>query len=167
MRLFIAIPFSSSLIDYLRTIQDKLPRTLQKTQHLHLTLKFLGDVEPNKLFIIKERLQTISFSSFTATLTALGAFPSPQKPRVIWVGAEPHEKILALQKLVDETLCDLFAPEQNFQSHITIAHAKEPISLPTIPIEPQPFAVDSIVLIESKLEKGQATYTEKQHIPLT
>lgn len=125
MRLFIAIDFSE-LRDYFAELQKSLPRNtkLSLTRSFHITLKFLGDVQPDKVETIISNLKIIKFQKFSAFLDSIGIFPSENYIRVVWVGVKPEERFLELQKNIDESLKLLFKKEKDFKAHITLARVK-------------------------------------------
>ena len=125
--MFIAMDFNE-LKDYFLELQKQLPRNakLSLTKSFHLTLKFLGEVQPEKVENIIESLKKIKFQHFTFFLNSIGIFPSENYIRVAWIGLQPEDKILGLQKQVDESLKKLFKKEKDFKAHITIARVKYP-----------------------------------------
>jgi len=125
MRLFIAIDFNE-LNDYFIGLQKELPANvkLNLTKTFHLTLKFLGEVQPNNVEGIADILKNIKFENFFVHLDSIGIFPSENCIRTVWVGLKPEDKILELQKNIDIKLKDLFDKEKNFKAHITLARAK-------------------------------------------
>jgi len=127
MRLFIAIDFNE-LKDYLAMLQTNLPKNakLSLTKSFHLTLKFLGEVQPNKTKELINSLKTIKFKPFSVYLDAIGIFPTENYIRVVWVGLNPEDKILELQKQVDYSLKKYFKKEKDFKAHITLARVKNP-----------------------------------------
>ena len=127
MRLFIAIDFNE-LKDYFLELQQKLPKNakLSLVKSFHLTLKFLGEVPPNKAEEAIAILKKIKFEKFDACLNSVGIFPTENYIRVVWVGLRPEEKILGLQKQIDDSLKGLFRKEKDFKAHITLARVKFP-----------------------------------------
>ena len=127
MRLFIAIDFNE-LKDYFLELQKLLPKNakLSLTKSFHLTLKFLGEVQPNNVEKIIENLQNIKFQQFNVFLDSIGIFPTENYIRVVWIGLQPEEKVLGLQKSVDDCLKGLFKKEKDFKAHITLARVKFP-----------------------------------------
>jgi len=82
MRLFIAIELPENVKEYLAEIQEEIRnnvadkiRCINKNQ-IHLTLKFLGEIQPNIVEKIKSNLEKIKFGSFSVVLDNLGVFPS-------------------------------------------------------------------------------------------
>lgn len=125
MRLFIAIDFNE-LKDYFIFLQRFLPKNakLSFAKTFHLTLKFLGEVHPNKIDEIISILKNIKFERFSVNLNSIGVFPAENKVRVVWVGLNPENDIFQLQKQIDEPLIKLFKKEEGFKSHITLARVK-------------------------------------------
>lgn len=127
MRLFIAIDFNE-LKDYFVNLQKQLPKNarLSLVKSFHLTLKFLGDVQPNISEDVIKILKTIKFESFSVHLDSVGIFPSENYIRVVWVGLNPEDKVLELQQKIDDSLKNFFKKEKGFQPHITLARVKYP-----------------------------------------
>lgn len=125
MRLFIAIDFNE-LKDYFAELQKLLPKDvkLSFTKTFHITLKFLGEVQPDKVENIISNLKKIKFQSFSVHLDSIGAFPAENYIRVVWIGIKPEDKIMELQKNIDDSLNGLFKKEKNFKAHITLSRVK-------------------------------------------
>ncbi len=129
MRLFIAIEIPEDIKEYLVKMQQNIDAAKNKIRfvnkdHIHLTLKFLGEVQPNKLDDIKNNLKEIDFKPFSVVLDNIGVFPSESCIRVVWVGLKPEEQVLELQKNIDENLKKLFKKEKGYKPHLTIARVK-------------------------------------------
>ncbi len=127
MRLFIAIDLPEETKKELLRIQEKLPEAKirpVKPEHMHLTLKFLGNISPAKTKIIEQELQKIYLKPFRANLSQTGYF-SEDFIRIVWVGLEPEKEITKLQKDIDESLQQQFPKDKKFTPHITIARVKK------------------------------------------
>ena len=129
MRLFIAIEIPEDIKEYISKIQEEIDTTKNKIRfvnkaQIHLTLKFLGEVQPDKIEHIKEDLKKTKFEKFSAYLDSVGVFPSESYIRVIWIGLKPEEPVLELQKTIDENLKKSFKKEENFRPHLTLARVK-------------------------------------------
>lgn len=127
MRLFIAIDFNE-LRDYFCGLQKQLPSNarLSLVKSFHLTLKFLGDVQPNVADEISSLLKPVKFEPFSVFTDSVDIFPTGNYIRVVWVGLKPEEKIMDLQRNIDISLNKLFKKEKDFQPHITICRVKYP-----------------------------------------
>ncbi|MDP6547339.1 MAG: RNA 2',3'-cyclic phosphodiesterase [Candidatus Woesearchaeota archaeon] len=129
MRLFIAIEIQEDIKEYLIGVQEKISNELAKVRwvnkpQMHLTLKFLGEVQPNTEGNIKEILRTVKFKPFSVNLDSIGVFPNENYIRVVWVGLKPEEKIIELQNDIDESLENLFGKEKDYKPHITLGRVK-------------------------------------------
>jgi len=96
---------------------------------IHLTLKFLGEVDPAMIPRMAEALRIASAParSFELRLRGTGCFPNERNPRVIWCGIEGDREALSnLQHLVEKT-CESFGfpPEERaFKPHLTLGRVK-------------------------------------------
>ena len=123
MRCFVSIDIPKEVQEVIKEIQNLLPVFKGKKtelQNLHLTLKFLGEVDGVILEKVKNRLKKIRFQEFTTELDYLGFFDN-SKYGVVWIFIPNCEK---LQKKVDDVLEGLFLKEKRFMSHLTIARVK-------------------------------------------
>ena len=124
MRLFIAIDCSSEK-EYFRRLQRSLPPGgVRLADDFHITLKFLGEVMPLKAKKVEEMLRSVKFSPFFFSLSSVGFFPDGKNPRVVWVGVEPKQDIVGLQKRIEGSLRSLFEREKRFEPHVTLARIK-------------------------------------------
>lgn len=91
--------------------------------NIHLTIKFLGDIEPSRVDPIANALEQALtlFPRFTINAKGLGVFPDPRRPRVLWVGLEGGQlaKLAAKVEAVLEPL-GFAREERGFQPHLTI-----------------------------------------------
>jgi 2'-5' RNA ligase len=127
-RCFIAIEFSDEVIKEIARIQELLTKTkftgkLTELENLHLTLKFLGEIDDEKIEEVKKKLSGIKFPEMKLKLGKIGTFSVRGKPNIVWIKIEGRE-IYELQKKIDETLSGIFKPEERFMSHLTIARIK-------------------------------------------
>ena len=164
MRLFIAIDIPKDISQELREFQREFKglAKIKMVSTFHLTLKFLGDVEKDKVDEIKRRLKEISFDPFDLVLEDVGVFPDENNMKVIWVGALSKE-VNDLQGNIDEKLSDLFPRDERFHSHLTLGRVKlvkkkeelkEKLKLKYSNI----FKVDNFKLILSYPNKGTYKY---------
>lgn len=100
---------------------------LVEPQNIHVTLKFLGEVGEGKLEEVVEALKAVEFEPFRIALRGLGAFPSPGRPRVVWIGvAEGAEETSSIYLQLEDKLAKLGFPKEGrgFTPHLTIARVK-------------------------------------------
>ena len=128
MRLFIAIDLPERIKHELAVISFGLPQARWvPPEQIHLTLRFIGEVDGALFKDLKSCLESVSGSSFPLTLNGLGCFPPRRDPQVLWVGIEKSVELMALRKNVDSCLSKLgIAPEQRkFVPHITLARTRK------------------------------------------
>jgi len=126
MRIFIAIPVPDQVKIHLSGIQNNISDAkLTLVKDFHLTLKFLGEISESEVERIKTALDTIHCKPFDIELSSIGFFPSENYIRVVWVGLEPHERVIELQRQIDTILAGLgYKREKRFHPHITLARVK-------------------------------------------
>ena len=95
IRTFIAVELPQEIQDGLQKLQSDLRTSMPdvrwtKHSNIHLTLKFLGDVQVSRIDSISRILGDVAdqFSPFTMSLAGIGAFPNSRKPRIVWAGIE-------------------------------------------------------------------------------
>ncbi|MFQ3573881.1 MAG: RNA 2',3'-cyclic phosphodiesterase [Thermodesulfovibrionales bacterium] len=137
MRTFIAINLSEEIKNTIGGFISKLstlePRErFAKTDTLHVTLKFLGEVHEEKVNGIYLSLCDVlkGFGGFQLSIRGMGVFPSIKSPRVVWIGIDKSREIVQLYNHV-ETVCEGFGfskEKRDFSPHITIVRLKDRIS---------------------------------------
>jgi RNA 2',3'-cyclic 3'-phosphodiesterase len=134
VRTFIAIPLSEQC----RAILEDLQRGLRESgadvrwvsiHSIHLTLKFLGEVDAATIPALAQSLRTISVAEQPLDLSigGIGSFPASRNPRVVWCGIDGDtEKLLRLQKKIEAVCAEMgFPPEErSFQPHLTLGRVK-------------------------------------------
>ena len=129
VRCFIAIDIPKEISAEISKVQKKIKEKKVFTgkfiepENIHLTLKFLGEINKEKREEVKARLQKVRFNKFIMTHNKVGVF-SKKFIRIIWVKAA-GKKVYDLQKKIDDALEDIFPREQRFMGHITIARVKK------------------------------------------
>lgn len=127
-RLFVAIELPDGVKNKILALCEGLPGVRWvKRGALHLTLKFIGNLDEAKLKKVKAALEGVSGKPFSMTVSAVGCFSSRGRARVLWVGVDPSEELITLQKQVDETLAatGITQPEPRpFLPHITLSRLK-------------------------------------------
>ncbi|MGI6712821.1 MAG: RNA 2',3'-cyclic phosphodiesterase [Bacillota bacterium] len=129
MRAFIAITLSQEIISNLKNwieCQDDSPWIKwTRPENLHLTIKFLGDINVNQLNNIKLLLLNICnrHKAFALNIQNIGAFPNYQKPRIIWAGISPTRSLFSLASEISSSIT--IGDSKEFHPHITLARLKE------------------------------------------
>ena len=189
IRTFVAMELSDDLKHALQTIQHRLQdapgaRVARwvAPQNIHLTLKFLGEVESVRVPRLIAALQESSagLAPFTLTARGLGCFPSTRRPNVIWVGlAGDVQHALELAQRI-ESACEKsgFPREARaFSPHLTIGRIKRearPVDRAAIGAAVQDFSTpdlgiivgDAVHLIKSDLRPDGPIYTKLASIHL-
>jgi 2'-5' RNA ligase len=180
-RLFIAVDISDEARDaaahYIKQMSENTGQASvkwERTEKLHLTLKFLGNTDNELESQIVEVVERNAGRTkpFSLAIVGTSAFPSAKSPRVLWLGVSEQTgamKELAVQ--VDRDCARLgFEPEKRpFNPHLTIARIRDPRIAGKLGSEhvnrsfgPVTFTCDELVIYESHLGRGGSTY-EKPH----
>ncbi|HVO36298.1 MAG TPA: RNA 2',3'-cyclic phosphodiesterase [Gemmatimonadales bacterium] len=184
MRLFVAVnlPAAERRVAYeaaapLRAA--RLPVKWVGEDSIHITLRFLGEVDEANVAPIGEALAAAVRPArpFDVSLGGVGAFPSMARPRVVWIGVERHPALELLAHDVEKALMALdFEPElRPFHPHLTLGRAERSA-------RPAAFGrfeqlagtigyqglipVESVDLMQSVLGPQGATYTVLSHAVL-
>lgn len=166
-RLFVAIrpprPIRGLLLDAMGGISGA---RWQGDDQLHLTLRFIGEVDRHLAGDIHAALGGVHHARFQLALNGLGTFDRRRQPAAIWAGVAPHAPLRSLHQKVSQALARVgISPEQRaYLPHITLARVKSvgrPIHLLetagglTSPL----FTVDRFALFESRLTPEGALYS--------
>jgi 2'-5' RNA ligase len=142
LRLFIAVPAPETVRASAAAVAEALRGRGDvrwvTPERLHLTLKFLGTVEPEKVEGIRSSLAKTAngFSSFVIDLTGPGAFPNPRRPQTLWlgVGGEGNASLASLAEAVDAAMSEHGCAREDrpFRGHLTIGRVRSPTGLPAL-----------------------------------
>lgn len=172
MRIFIAIELPTHIKQHLGDIARQLRRSdvtagWVKSDNLHLTLKFLGDVDDYLLPQLAEQVDQLAMlqTTFRADLDGFDFFPSPKRPRVLYAAIQEPLPFRQLARHLDRLLKPLgYAPEQHFTPHITLARIKSSDNLEKLrqqindlPLQ-QPFNVNTVSLFGSTFHADGVRY---------
>ena len=179
MRLFIAMPLGhnveinlGSIIDDLRTYTNAVKWVAP--QNIHLTVRFLGDTEEQRVLKIKQLLDKISSEHpiVKTSIDTLGGFPNLRRPRVLWAGINSNVEILEkLARQVELSVRELHFEKESkgFKPHLTLGRIRKPQDLARLvsrmesfTMDPLPIALDRIVLFKSTLTPEGPIY-ERLH----
>jgi 2'-5' RNA ligase len=178
MRLFVAAEVSPDLRARLIALQERLravPLSLRlvRPTAIHLTLRFIGEVEKDRLETIVTALAapaSAALPRFVLRAAGLGVFPQRGVPRVIWVDLQgDRDAATRLAEAVEAALVDCgHAPETRpFRPHLTVARVRGAKqgdwrgALARVTEDPLgELAVDRYHLYESQLGPGGAVYRQ-------
>jgi len=146
----------------------------QSEDQLHLTLRFIGEVDRHQAGDIHAALGGIHQAPFEIALSGIGAFERRGQAEAVWAGVAPHEPLRTLHKKVDAALLRVgVAPDERaYLPHITLARLKRS-SGPVGNLLEQSggltspfFAVADFALFESTLTPDGAVYALVERYPL-
>ncbi len=179
MRLFVAVDVPDALRDAIESevvepLRDRVPGARwTRPEGRHLTLKFLGNVDDEKVSGVAEvvRAAVAAHAPFDASFSEIGGFPNLRRPRVLWIGiGNGAEEMSSLAGDVESALEPLgFEPEgRPFRGHLTLARFQQPqrIDIPALAVRLDPFTVEEVALFRSQLHPKGARYTVLQQFPL-
>jgi RNA 2',3'-cyclic 3'-phosphodiesterase len=175
MRLFLALAIPTdvrekiaALIRELRGV-DANPKWINP-DNLHATLKFIGEVAPEKAVQIGDALATVQTRQpVVVEFRDIGFFPDARRPKTAWVGIQPPQMLSSLAAEANRVLAPLgiHREEKPFVPHLTIARFKETFLSPALRAEIEDpksrnfgtLTTGEFHLIESKRKSAGAEYT--------
>ena len=200
IRAFLAVELSQALRAELAVVQQELKHRIEpemkrgtriswaRPASIHLTLKFLGDMDEQVIDPLRIALELAIGSQIAVNvpLERLGAFPRPQSPRVLWVGpSENWEKGAEAKRIAEihgaiEQACEGFSflrEARPFSPHLTLARIKVGeqhvgVALAKSGVLDRPFsvgslAIETVVLMKSELNPTGSVYTKLWDVRLT
>ena len=176
IRLFVALKIPSeikrNLLNYCKNLDDqKINLKWETPEKIHLTLKFIGEVEEDILGGIKESLGFISeYHPFNFRITKFDFFYRDNEPKILWAGLETDERIYKLVHDLNQTLNRFSVPVENrkFKPHLTLLRLKRNPGNDFVnkfrkfSLNEMNFISNEVALIKSELIKPGAVYTEIQ-----
>ncbi len=176
MRLFVAISLPDDLRDSLSGLACGLPGARWVApDNLHLTLRFIGEVDGDEAEDIDAALSGIRCQRFPLTLAGVGDFGDDRRLRSVWVGVEANETLERLQSKIEQALQRAGQPpeKRKFKPHVTLARfkshpgdrLKDYFSQQALFRAP-PFEVAEFTLFSSYLSHEGAIYSAEAIYPL-
>lgn len=176
MRVFVAVEIEDEIKERIAALQRALGRVdgvkWVEPKNLHLTLKFLGEIEPGLASRLANSLAgpAAEMPAFRIRLGGTGVFPDARRPRIVWVGLkEGFDELFALAQKVEAAAQELgFAAETRpFKAHLTMGRVRRPAAgkelLPALEgAEAADFGeqkVSGVSIIESNLTPSGPIYT--------
>lgn len=166
-RLFVAIRPPLAVRTRLLGLMSGVPGARwQDDDQLHLTLRFIGEVDRHKANDIADALAAIRFSSFDVTPTGVGSFRRSTHVDTLWAGVQPRDPLAHLHAKVDRACirAGATADDRTYLPHITLARLGRSAG----PVDSwladhaglceTPFTVDAFHLFESRLGRTGALY---------
>jgi len=186
IRTFIAIDLVKPVVNRAAELISRLAGVDAKiswadADHMHLTLKFLGDVPetdvPQAIAVTREAVA--GFGPFAIRCAGAGAFPSLERPRTVWLGVrDGADELVELNERIETALTKLRFPRENrrFTPHVTLGRVRRPgpglVELTRLLKENEEFEagqtdVGEVVVYSSELTKQGPVYAAMSRIPLT
>ncbi len=169
IRTFVAVDIEDEeIVSKIREVQSEISLSsakikLVEPENLHLTLKFLGEVEESRIPVIVEALsEAVSgFKKFKITVEGVCAFPKVNRPNVIWIGVgDGRESLIELANSVENSLKRIGFPKERrpYEPHLTIARVKYRSSdLPAIIKRVEGTFIGDVTVREVRLKKSTLT----------
>lgn len=173
VRSFVAVDLPAGVRDELGRLQARLKRSgcdvrWVRPDRIHVTLVFLGEVEPGFIEMVKPGLAAAADASrpFSVRLGGIGAFPTPGRARVVWAGVTAGaEELIRLQSSLLPALKRAgFQPESRpFSPHLTLGRLRVPADvarLCTTEFASDEFEVSGVTLFRSVLRPEGPEYSK-------
>jgi RNA 2',3'-cyclic 3'-phosphodiesterase len=178
VRSFVAVDLPASMHADIEGFQREIATNglrVVRPELVHVTLKFLGDVQEERIDKIADALRSIEVAPFIAHVKGLGAFPG-RSIRVVWLGLEGN--FVELYRKVEDVLCPFgFEREaRGFSPHVTLGRVGRPstdisrsLSSKIAALSDRDlgsFTVDEFLLKKSTLTRGGPIYDTLARFPL-
>lgn len=176
IRLFIAIDIPENIRREIQGMGRSIAnaRPVPEDQ-LHLTLKFIGEIENSRLPDICLALNGITQRQFSLCLRGVGTFPPRGTPRVLWAGVAPAANTVSLRNSIERTLSDIGIPrgKKKYTPHVTLArlrnspvHQLQQFLAGNALFHSTDFTVENFLLYSSWLSSKGAIHTVEATYPL-
>ena len=162
------------LEDHISRLRKQIPdvaASWSRVENVHLTLKFFGNVEVNRIQRISDAAERAvkQFSTFQIGVGETGVFPRPSRPQVLWIGiSDPSGQLTALQdRFENECAAEGFAKEDRaYRPHLTVARLRKAEGARRLAdahlamrFEPLVIELKELVVFRSQLSPKGSTYT--------
>ena len=165
MRLFVALELPLEVRDALLAAMGGVAGARwQCDAQLHLTLRFIGEVDRHQAADIEAALGSVRVTPLTVSLNGCGTFDRRGRIDTLWVGITPQDQVAALAKRIDQALLRIGIPLETraFLPHITVARfgrdAGTMAGFPLVPLPVTPFTVEGFALWERTMGHGGSDY---------
>lgn len=169
LRLFVALTLPAAVRDRLCGLMGGVPGARWvPNENLHLTLRFIGDVDEGAAADLDAELSRTPFAPFKLTLEGMGVFGASRRPRALWAGVAPSPELDILQGRVEAAAQRAGQPAETrkFTPHVTLARLKGGDDRLGRFLESNglfragPFDVTGFSLMRSRLGGGDPIYDE-------
>lgn len=180
IRAFIAIELNNEIKRAINDFEKRLiaiaPSGLRwvKTDQLHLTLKFLGDISQAQSQQVTQSINhlVVENRAFSLEVEGTGVFPNWRNPRTLWIGMKKSNELNTLFQQMETELAALgFSPEgRPFTPHMTLCRVSDTVDprkvqplqkeFDAFPVSSLPiWNVSEMVFFKSQLQPGGPIYT--------
>ncbi|HEB78899.1 MAG TPA: RNA 2',3'-cyclic phosphodiesterase [Rhodospirillales bacterium] len=176
MRLFVGLPLPHMARESLASLQSGAPGARWVApKNLHLTLRFIGDVDNGQAEDIDLALASIRSPAFQLTLVGVGHFGSGRRMRALWAGVERSQPLDHIHEKVESAVVRAGLPPEGrkFTPHVTLARFKRGAASKVGPyleanngFSLAPFQIQSFALFQSHLSHAGADYQILTTYPL-
>lgn len=176
MRLFVAIDLPDDLRDRLDGLAAGIPGVKWvPAENLHLTLRFIGEVDPAQAEELDEALAEVRAPAFQLSLAGVDVFERGKQPHTLYVGVERNPALGHLREKVESALvrAGLEPERRRFSPHITLGRLKQRPGHHLVQwlegnalFRAAPFTVDGFTLFSSVLGSENPRYAEEAFYPL-
>jgi 2'-5' RNA ligase len=177
MRLFIAITLPNHQRARLAALAKGLPGARWISQdNLHLTLRFLGELDGGDATDVDVALAQIRMPGFSLALEGISHFGAGRKLRALWAGVRPNPALMRLQAKIEQAVIRAGQPpdKRKFKPHITLARFKSNPGGAKLQaylaehalFRAKPFDVERFTLYSSFLSSSGAIYRPEANYPL-
>jgi len=178
LRTFIGIPIkyalNAELCELIKTLSQQSPKLRWSTSDkLHITLRFLGEMDDKKIKRLATHLQKVlaDVATSSSPLEKLITLPNEKFPRVFAAYIKPTPELMRLAKLVTDALAalDFEHTHYTFLPHITLARIKTPAHFHPMKNSVLPKAqliIDEVIIYQSERQRSGSTYTPLFYINL-
>ncbi len=176
LRAFVAVPIPDSVTVFIRQVQARLQSSGMNIRwvaanKIHLTLKFLGQIDPSRVPGVATTMDAVagSIPPFLLGAGGPGMFPNHRRARVLWVGLDGNiERLMAIQAALESGLGPVGFREETrpFHPHLTIGRSRRRLDAETLgaslesmkDVASDSFRVERLVLYKSMLSPAGAEY---------
>jgi len=177
-RLFIAIDLPKPVKNRLEVLQKHIDGVKWiELQQMHLTIRFLGNVDEELYQKLLSNLKKIRSPSFVYSIKGVGVFPNIHRPKVLWAGVEADDRLSILyQKIEEVVISSGFDPqERDYKPHITLGRVKRRLHSEECQtflgkhenLEITDIKVDNFILYQSRLTRHGALHQQLQQYSLS
>ncbi|WP_294237416.1 RNA 2',3'-cyclic phosphodiesterase [uncultured Sphingomonas sp.] len=178
LRLFVALRPPPAIRDMLADAMDGVPRARwQDDEQLHLTVRFIGAVDRPVAEDVAAALSQVHAPVPTVRIAGVGSFDRKGRVDTLWAGVSPHDALAHLHRKVDQACVRAGLPPEShaYLPHVTLARLPGSAGMaPEIEgwravhagLSSAPFAMPHLVLYQSHLGHGGASYEPVMRWPL-